>query len=611
MSIENAASQTPPLEQPGPVPGVRVAWRREVAAALVCGLAGLTIAVLPHFQAWCATGSPVWVADYDDAYYLAIAGQAYHGHPFSLSDPVSARGEFIPHRPLALLPGVWVARVLGWGPMGINLAWRIWAGLSVGLGLFLVARVTGLRTWVAAGLAVLLLSDAGLSDCRPLVRQAALAGRVVSGRTEELFRAQPIVHPAWRIVTPAAAAVYLLVHVGLLLRARRSPGVGWRLAAGLAFGLLFHVYFYYWTAAGLGLVLAFLLDRGHRGLYVQTALVGGLVGLPAVIGDVLARRSGGSDWLNRTDKFLPVGHFRELLIPGLSLVLLVLALVWVWRRRRDLLPLWSLAAAALVLANHVVVSGLEIENFHWNSYVFNPMLELLLALLVAGWAAARSGVGVGPRWRSWALGVGVAAYFGVGLWLRGVESARSAEPVALGETYRAYQAGRTTSEPLATHALMAGDAACVLFGAILETQRPLSGVAATLSPAVSDPAWNERIALNDYLLWGDDRAAYEPRIRQDAAAIVWGPWGRDEGRRRALMDARLALRAAVAADPEAALARFPVRYLALPEGRTPPRQARLGWVRIRRGRSGSESCSIWERRLRPAADDPTRRHDDT
>ena len=601
MAIENAASQTPPPEPSGPVPGV--AWRREVAAALVCGLAGLSIAVLPHFQAWCEQGSPVWVADNDDAYYLAIAGQAYHGHPFSLSDPVSAQGEFIPHRPLALLPGVWVARALGWGPMGINLAWRIWAGLSVGLGLFLVARVTGLRTWVAAGLAVLLLSDAGLCDCHPLVRQAALVGRIVSGRTEALFQAQPILHPTWRIVTPAAAAGYLLLHAGLLLRARRSPAVGWRLASGLAFGLLFHVYFYYWTAAGLGLVLAFLLDRGHRWLYVQIALVGGVVGLPALIGDVLARRSAGSDWLNRTDKFLPVGHFRELLIPRLSLVLLVLALVWVMRRRRDLLPLWSLAAAGLVLANHTVVSGLEIENFHWNSYVFNPTLALLLGLLVAGGVAARSGFE--PRWRSWswALGVGVAAYFGVGLWLRGQESARSAEPVALGATYRAYEAGRTGAAPLAAHALMAGDAAYVLFGAILEVQRPLSGVAATLSPAVSDLEWNERIALNDYLLWGDDRAGYEPRIRKDAEAIVWGPWGRDERRRRALIDARLSLRAAVAADPEAALAQYPVRYLALPETRIPPHP---GWVRIRRGRS----WSIWERRLRPAAD-RTRRHDDT
>lgn len=566
---------------------------RAAAAACVAAAAGLALSVLPHLLWWHGTGRPVWVADHDDLYYLAVGGHAYLDHPWSVSDPVPTGGGFLPHRPLVFLPGVLAARLLGWGPLGVNLAWRVGAGVGVGLGWYWAARARLPGPWLACGLAVLLMADTGLIECRPGLSQVRHAARILTGHTGDLFASKPLLHGAWRVITPAATMAYLLLFVGLLLRARDEPTPPRLAAAGLGFGLLFHVYFYYWTAAGLALVLAFALDAGRRRVYFHTAWIGGLCGLPAVVGDVLARRSTLSDWLHRTDKFLPIGRFEELLLPKLTLVVLALGLVWVLRSRRDLIPVWALAAAGLGLTNHQVVTGLQIENFHWKAYVGDPVLELLLALLAAGWLVPRL-----SRFRpsAWAFGVVVAVYFASGLWLRGVEACRTAEPQELLGAYRAYRAEVPAGAPaLEAHAVTAGDPLFVSFATVLEGQHPLSGVPATLSPAVSDADWDERAVLNDYLYHGDGPDGYEARLSEEARRLVWGPWGRDPSARARWASGRRALRGAVAADPEAALRRHPVRYLAVPAGRTPPERERLGWELYRRG----GRWDVWERRPAP------------
>ena len=65
-----------------------------------------------------------------------------------------------------------------------------------------------------------------------------------------------------------------------------------------------------------------------------------------------------------------------------AVVLLVVTAVVVWRFRRELILPWSMAAAGLVLMNHQIMTGLQLENFHW-SYVAGPCLSLLIGLLLA------------------------------------------------------------------------------------------------------------------------------------------------------------------------------------------------------------------------------------
>ena len=70
-----------------------------------------------------------------------------------------------------------------------------------------------------------------------------------------------------------------------------------------------------------------------------------------------------------------------------AIVLLAATACSSWRYHRELILPWSLAASGLFLMNHQVITGLQIENFHW-SYVAGPCLSLLIGLLVAGWISA-------------------------------------------------------------------------------------------------------------------------------------------------------------------------------------------------------------------------------
>ncbi len=116
-----------------------------------------------------------------------------------------------------------------------------------------------------------------------------------------------------------------------------------------------------------------------------------------------------------------------------------------------------------------------------------------------------------------------------------------------------------------------------------------------LSPYVIDAEWDERVALNCYLL-DRDRATFEAQQREAfrlrSVAGTWGPWTRDaeEGKRR--VKGRLAAFDDVVKDPESALNRYGVRYLGLRAEQVPPSYlARQGWVRIQEG----PTWHIWER----------------
>ena len=381
--------------------------------------------------------------------------------------------------------------------------------------------------------------------------------------------------------------------------ARESPTRGRIALAGLAFGLLFHVYFYYWTAVGLALVVAWALDAGHRRVYFHTAWIGGLIGLPSIVADALMKRRMPPDWLPRADKFLPIGRFEELLVPVGVAALLAIGLAWAIARRRDLIFAGAMAAAGFLLLSHQVVTRLQIENYHWWN-VLGPALFALLVLAVAGEVGSRSDWS--PRARA-AVGVLAAVVLISGLWLRGLEATRSPGAIEDAHALDEYRAGRAPG--LAPNAVVAGPALLVDFAAILDNLRPLSNYAVTLSPTVTNDEWDDRIAVNAALL-GLERDTFEA---DQAKALngPWGPWGR--GRDASLRARRLALRMAAfdraRADVAASAARYSVRYLALPAGRS---HEHLGpeWSRIQSG----PTWDLWERaeRPRPHADsEPSRR----
>jgi hypothetical protein len=502
-----------------------------------------------------------------------------------VADP-SRDGGHCPYQALPLLPGIWVARLLGLRPTAISLVWRAWGGFWAGLAWYVLSRCHLSRRWAAAALAVLMLTDIGMLEFRPLLRLWFVAWQVWNGQAGGLFASKPLVFSQWRVATPCLTMPFLLLFLALHARARMSAGRGWRVAAGVGFGLLFYVYFYYWTAAALALILATALDRGHRRDSVDAAWIGGLIGMPHVVFSYLMKRATSDDWLLRSDKFLRIDRFSELLIPKPAVVLLLVSLFVVWRHRRDLILLWSLAASGLALMNHQLITGLQVENFHWG-YVCGPCLSLLVGLLLVNWLSGRLGMAFLILLSS--LSVGVA------LWLRSVEAVRTREPVQILATYQAYRDHRlrgSATPRLAPHAVIAADELTADWAGILEHVHPLSNYWVVLSPSVDNAELDFRVAFNAYVLGRDRPTFLASQTATPLGPAFRGAWGRDPAQQQRRLASRLAWFDAVSAEPERYLRRTELRYLLLPRDQSPPSGA--SWTEIQDG----PHWSIWEPRVR-------------
>jgi hypothetical protein len=537
---------------------------------------GLAMALLPSLIWWPRLGEPLCIDNHDEMFYLAAGSQAYFNHPTYLSDPALAAGGASLYRQLPLLPGVIIARAFGLGPMGMDLVWRILGGASISLGWYLLARHYIRRPWVALGVAAILLTDLGVMSGNLLLRQAQACLKVITGRSAELF-ASEMIHREWRLCTPVVTMGYYLLYLWLIARARERP-TRLRLAlSGLGFGLLFHVYPFYWTAAGGALVLALALDAGHRPVYLWTGILGGVVGLPRIVFDAMLKRSTSTDWLVRSGKFVTVPAWSHYPIPITGTLIALIGLIWVLKRRRDLIHLWATGASALALYNSHALTRFMIENYHW-LYVWGPFLTFLLTLMVVTplvedgrWAEAAL------RCLAAILVVDVAA----GCCLQVVQATRSRGTIARMAHYRHYREQRLAAGvvPLSPNATVAGVESFVDFAVILENQRPLDNYWVFLSPYCDDPDWDRRKALNGYLS-GLRPADPVETLRKGLRSWNWTDDAADEDRRGAR---RLAEFYAVERNLDALLDRYHVRYVALEADRQPPGYLSNGWTRLQEG----------------------------
>ncbi len=574
------------LDPPGEsasVPNTRISPWPDFWAGTVCVFVGLFMALMPHLLWWGKLGEPVYLADHDDLLYLSISGQAYHNHPWTLGDPTRVTGGVTTYPALQFVPGIVLAHALALGPLAVDIFWRAWTGFSMALGSYLVIRHFLRRPPPAALLTIFFLVDTGIFSANPFWRQWLVAQRLAVGQVAGLLDAYPSLLIQWRIITPGLSFAYLLLHIWLISRARDKPSHGRILLSGIGFGLLFHCYFYFWTAAGLALVMALVLDAGHRQVYFHTGWIGGLVGLPAVVSGYLIKRAFTSDWLHRTDNFLPIARFTELLLPKAAIVLLAIGFLVAWTKRRDLLYLGCLSASSLLLTNHQVVTGLQIQNFHW-SYVWGPCTSLLIALLILDFAGKYSW----PRLALGALSVVIALHFATGFWIRSVEGTRTAqtcEVLGIYELYRAQRLASKVEEPPA-NVVIAGDADFVEFAVPLENLRPLDHYCVAFSPQILNLEYAERIALNAGLA-GVDRAKFLAQ-QEDVLTHGWGPWSRDPKLRAARLELLASRFDAYTADPSAAVDRFGVRVVARKDS-VPPKG--LGWELSQAG----PTWHVWER----------------
>jgi hypothetical protein len=549
----------------------------EALALLLCIVCGVLISTLPHLVWWARTGSPVWIADNDELVYLSTASQAYFNHPTRLGDPLLAGGGTGVMFPwLQFAPGVLSAKLLHIGPMHIGILWRIWAGLSIGVTWFLLVRLLAGRLRPALWISLIMIGDIGLLTARPVVRQFVLALQLLSGRSAEIFSQNPQIHVQWRLMTPGLSMAFLLLHLWLVGRAREHSSPARMIWSGIGFGLLFPAYFYLWTSAAAALVLAFLLDREYRRIYMHTFWIGLLCGAPAVASNFWLKHSNPPDWLLRSDNFLPVGHFAELLFPKIAILLAILLGLWVHYRRKHLTYLWCLAVGALLLMNHQILSGLQIQNFHW-IYAWGPCINVMV--LIAVWDMTASF----RKSRLWiaALAAICVVHLATGFSLRVLESTRTKESQALTADYHRY-AGQGSQAPLEPNAVLAGSMDFVDIAVVAENLRPLVHYCAIFSPSLTDDELDRRIALNSYLE-GIDRTGFEASQQQLLSSTVWGVEARDASRRRERLQHRVASYDSIAAEPEAALRHFRVRYVAHKRGQPLPSSLNPAWTLLQDG----------------------------
>ena len=550
--------------------------RRDALALLVCALFGALLATYPHLRALALRGEAVYVADPDELYlYLPVGADALRDHPFWLEDPVPPSGGRTMYPWLQLGPGVLLARLLGWGPLGVSLAWRALAGVAVGGLLYVLLRQRLRLRWLALASALVLLGDVGVVYGKPAVRQAVEVARMAAGG-EGHVGGWPGLHASWRLISPALSLPWLLLTLTCWLRLQERATWRRRALAGVSLGLLVPVYFYAWTAAFLALALWFLAEPRRRRDLLHVGWIALLVAAPALIAGALAKAGAVEGWLQRSDKFVPIPRLSNLLWPKGALACAALGLAWVARARRDLLPLLALGLAGLLLLNHQLVSGLQIENWHWQ-YAYGPALSALLVLLGAGALESRSERV--PRAGRVALGALLALHVASALALRDLE-ARAPQSRLASECLLDFRAQRAGAPPLPP-GLVAGERDFVAAALVLAQRRPVEHPSVRFSPAIGLPAWRERIAL-DALLRGLDARAF--RAEQEARMQgFFSHWLGDAAERERRLAERLRVFHATREALEQVLERLNVRCVGLPAGEPPPAYLRAGWRRLEEG----------------------------
>ncbi len=554
---------------------------------LVAVTLGLLLSALPHLVAYAKTGSSHWVADSDElSLYLPVSARLYHGEGFELLDPVSPDPAPTVYPWSQLAPATVMARSLRSGPLSVSVIWRAIAGLTVSLGWFLLFHYWTRSGWLACAATILLMADSELLTGRLILRQLLITADLLSGGAEHLLATKPNLMPQWRIMTPGLSLGFLIAYSWALLRALDDRGRAAIALAGTAFGMLFYVYLYYWTAAGLSLLACAAFFPRDRAVFVTTGAIGCILGAPAVIAAYLFRANWSADWLARTDKFVEIGHFQELLIPKAGPLLALVATVYALTRQPRLRFLVVHVGAGLLLLNHQLVSGLQIENFHY-SYFWGPLCSAVLVLggLDLYRAACRR---LGTRTPAVIL-IGLAVVqLTSGFYLRVRESTASRESVQINSEIAAFN--HTQAEhpvPKVSLAVMAGDAAYLRLAAVLENQRPLVGWTVVFSEAVDDEQWSERLALNA-VMSGDDERSFRAAQTQLLESNVWGPWARDPRLERELLQARLTKFRWAETNVAAALARYNVTYLVIARGAVPNAYIARNWDETRSGK-----WSVW------------------
>ena len=549
-------------------------------------LVGVLLGSWPHVLDWWELRRSAEIPDSDALLYLAWSHSAVAEGGWNLTDAVHQPSGPMMHPKLLFVPPALLSRISG---LSLGLIWRVIGGGGIALALYASIRPVMKSPWTAIGLALFLLCDPGFLFGQWIQREVEIVVALLHG-DDRMFSSVPRFLPHLRVPTPAWPIVVLLVHLAGILQARKTGRSRATLVAAVAFGLLFHTFFYFWTAVGLALVLAFLLDREGRKLYFRVALIGGLIGLPAVWEGFQVRGDTPADWLLRTAKFLPIPRFSELLFPKILVVEWLLLAPLAFRTGRERLYPWCLTGAGLLWANHQVLTGLQIENFHW-THAYGVAFSVSAAVLLGPWLEERV---ERSTWRRCALIGALIGQVVLAFGLRTLETNRSHETLhfrELAQVCRQELDGR-----MEAGSVVAGDPEATFLEAAEAGIRPLSGRLVEYSALATDDELDARLVLNLYLS-GETIEQARGAVSQPA-----GTWGqealatRDHNAADRQKARRLGWVDKVWADPDRWIDFYQVEYLLLRADKSPPDRS---ISRIEPIATGRPTWKLWKIRPKP------------
>ena len=554
-----------------------------LAPLTLCVGAGLVLAFTPVLVWRLKTGDWVCVNDWFSPYYLGFAARVYYDRVLYMSDVVAPGGvTFYPW--LQFVPTTYVARAFATGPFAVNLIWIFLSAVGLGAGWYLVFQSILKRPWVAAGCTVFCLSDYGLAAARPLTSQLQILVSALWLQPKGLVVIPWGLLLQWRVPDPGLDLPFICLQIVALARACEKPTRLNLWLSGLAFGVLFYVFFYCWTIAMAGLSIAFLLDRARRRVYGITLCVGSIIGLPPLIYSIHLSRLASAEAMRRFGLLAPAPRLYQMTVPTLSLLAVAASGLWIWKsKRRDLVYLWSLVVGGILLSRSRAVTGIFFHEYHYD-WLWLPMRLALVLIMAMSILTARL------RWRPVAAGVSWAAlilYFVGGVYLAAICVTRTWSGVDELRNYTRYKSQRLAAEvkPLLPGATVAGDDDFCELAAVAEDQWVLSGEAVARSMAVDNDQWELRTALNAYLE-GTDRPKFE-----EASRLATGWFWKSPELQPEVKTALMRKYDEVFQDPDRFIAEFGVRYVALAADRPEVPYLRAGWAILQRG----PYWQIWER----------------
>jgi hypothetical protein len=554
-------------------------FRRSILYGLsACVALSVVLAVIPHAVSFFEYRTPVFLANGDDQYYLAIARLPYFGE-WSLRDPFNSASSHDPtlHAWAMFVPFAKATAALDLSVTMIPLVMRaigsVWLAMALFFLFYRLFSSSRQPVYWTIVCTLVCLADSGFITGRSLLSNFLLLKQWHDGTTpvEGQWMAQ------YRIVTPLLNLPTLLALTACLLTPIRSR----KYLAGAAtfLALCIYQYFFFWTAAvaaaSADVVLAWWAKSGRHFHWLQ-ARPG-----PVLIVLLLGIAAGAPELIHKSNQLSTLHHRDTLervqpglhLLPGDPVRTQNVMNVWVWMkiacgvaavlvlRQRKLYFPTLLIIAGYLLANSAILTGIDSENWHYN-YVFSPLGEVVLLSTACLWLERTNFAAKARRLAP----IGAALILLSGVWVRILE------PLACAQS-RDYTHALAVTGPFDKILLRYGTG-CTIAGMSLEANTLLlrSRCAMLFSQYTGELSFislrevDQRHSLNGWIA-GLTQEDYEASVRKSKYSP--NTYGHPEWQEAARLSRRMALFRALPENYREMIQLYKPTHLLLAVGRQP------------------------------------------